>query len=479
MRVPDILYMRYLFNYLFIFALTGCFTLQGHPKFLKDNTIHITDFGATGDGITNCTDAFQRASAYLQHNGGKLIIDKGVYIVGKQKFSGVYGAGGSYISEAIFSFRNAKHPIEIIGDNAVLKAAPDLKYGSFNPVTGKKDSLRAKGNLSDYYATGVTFISSYNSVSIKIKGLELDGNSQSLDIGPAFGPEGIQLPAVGISLFNNEYAEVSDCTIHHCALDAIIVAWTGLKDSDPTYPHIIRNVKVSYNGRQGLSWVGGNSLTVSDCEFSSTGKTLNRSIPVVSKPSAGIDIEIEHSIIKNGMFENCLIYDNAGPGLSTIGHDTYNIHFSKCTFIGTTNSAAYPKSQHFSFDSCIFVGRVERIFGSKDKGKAISFTDCLFTLEENKSPNGKVFGDTWEFFEGENVVFDHCTFNAAGNYLPACNQQEIVFKDCDFYQNNDKDFWASATFRGTTHFIMTGKGVIDKRNGKFEGPVYINNKKIN
>ena len=473
------LHIAICFSFLIILLLDGCGVAKVNYMSPKGSVVHITDFGAKGDGITNCTTAFQSASAWLQQKGGKLIIDKGTYVVGRQKLSGAYGAAASYISEPILFFRNTKHPIEIIGENAILKAAPGLKYGSFNPVTGKNDSLRTTGNFSDYYAAGVIFISSYGAVSMKIRGLELDGNSQSLDIGPAFGPEGIQLPAIGITLFNSQYAEVSDCNIHHCGLDAIIIAWTGLKDADPTFPHIIRNVKATYNGRQGLSWVGGNHLTVTDCEFSSTGKAINNRKAVVSKPSAGIDIEIEQSIIKNGLFENCIIYDNAGPGLSTIGHDTYDINFRKCTFIGTTNSAAYPKSQNLSFDSCTFVGRVERIFGSKDKQKAISFKDCLFTLEQSMSPGGKVFGDTWEFYEGQNVVFDRCTFNAAGNYLPACNQKEIVFKDCDFYQNSDKDFWASAIFRGTTRFIMKGKGNIDERDAKFEGPVFINGKRIN
>lgn len=151
-------------------------------------------------------------------------------------------------------------------------------------------------------------------------------------------------------MYNNKQVDIADCYIHHCALDAILIGWTGLKETDLIYPHTIKNVKATYNGRQGLSWVGGNNLTVIKSEFSSTGKALNNGRLVVSKPSAGIDIEIEESIIKNGNFINCMIYDNSGPGLSSIGHDTYNINFKKCTFIGTTNSAIYPKSQGFKFD---------------------------------------------------------------------------------------------------------------------------------
>lgn len=440
--------------------------------------LHIKDLGAVADGVTNCTEAFQKAADYLQIHGGTLIIDPGVYIVGKQKLSGSYLAESSFIAEPVLEFKQAINPITISGFKAVLKAADGLKYGSFNPVSGLKDSIRKEGNRSDYYASAYTLINAVGCTSISIKGLTLDGNSGKLDIGPAFGEEGIQLAATGIGLYSNKKVDIADCYIHHCALDAIIVSWTGLKDTDPIYDHTIKNVKAEYNGRQGISWVGGNNLTVINSEFFSTGKAFNKGLPVVSKPSAGIDIEIEESIIKNGNFISCKIYDNAGPGLSSIGYDTYNIHFKKCTFIGTTNSAAYAKSQGFSFDSCTFVGKVERIFGSSDKSKAINFKDCLFTMDKKRSPNGKVFGESWEFYEGQNVIFDHCEFDADTKRLPIFNTTEIVFLNCKFSQNSDQDFNAAAIFKGSTNFVMKGKGKIDASKATVEGELIYNDKKI-
>ena len=444
----------------------------------QNDKVHIKDFGAVGDGKINNTIAFQKASAYLQTNGGILIIDPGTYIVGKQKLSGNYLAGGSFMPEPILIFSDAKKPIIILGYNAILKAADGLKFGSFNPVTGEKDSIRKKGNQSDYYAVPYIFIYAVQCASISVKGITLDGNSGKLDIGPAFGPEGIQLPAIGIGLYSNKNVNLADCYIHHFALDGIIISWTGLKDNDPIYPHTISNVKAEYNGRQGLSWVGGNNLTVINSEFSSTGKGLNNGIPVVSKPSAGIDIEIENSIIRNGNFINCLVYNNTGPGIMSIGYTTSNINFSKCTFIGTTNSAAYPKSEEFSFDSCTFVGIVQRIFGTPDKSKATTFIDCHFTLDSTKSPDGKVFGDTWEFYEGQNVLFKNCEFDADGKKLPTFNTPEITFLDCTFSQNSDANFNAAAFFEGTTRFIMKGKGKIDASNAHVTGKLIYNNKSV-
>ena len=440
--------------------------------------VHIKSFGAIGNGRFNCTPAFQKASAYLQQHGGTLIIDPGIYIVGRQKFANNYFAGWSFFNEPVLDIRNARYPVYILGYNASLKAADGLKYGSYNPLTAHKDSIRKKGNTSDYFASAYTFINAIGCVSFSVKGITLDGNSGKLDIGPSFGAEGIQLSASGIVMFNNKKVDIADCYIHHCALDAIIIGWPGLKNTDPVYPHTIKNVRAEFNGRQGLSWVGGNKLMVINSTFSSTGKALNRGVPIVSKPSAGIDIEIENSIIKNGSFINCTVYDNAGPGLSTIGHDTYNINFKKVTFIGTTNSAAYPKSQGLTFDSCTFAGKVERIFGSAEKSKAISFKNCLFTMDKKLSPGGKIFAKACEFYEGQNVIFDQCTFNSDTVRLPVFNNQEIVFFNCKFFQHSDIDFNASAFFKGNTQFMMKGKGKVITSEAFFEGKVLYNNKNV-
>jgi hypothetical protein len=456
-------------------------TYTNQNAFTKDSSqsiIHIKDFGAIANGIINSTKAFQKAAAYLQKNGGTLIIDPGIYIVGGQKLSGSYQAGSAYFAEPILEFKDALKPITILGYKATLKAANGLKYGFFNPITGGQDSLRKEGNLSSYYATAYIFVNAVGCKSVSVKGLTLNGNSGKLDISSSHADIGIQLMATGIRMYNNQLVDIEDCYIHNCGLDAIIIAWEGLKNTDPIYPHTIQNVIAKYNGRQGLSWVGGNNLTVINSEFSSTGKALNNNIRVVSKPSAGIDIEIENSIIRNGNFINCLISDNTGPGIFCIDHDTYNINFKKCTFIGTTNYAAYPKSQCFSFDSCTFIGKVGRIFGSADKSQAAFFKDCLFTMDKKMSRNREVFGDHCEFYEAQNVIFEHCKFNADSRALPVFSNNEIVFLNCSFIQHGDSSFNASATFRGDTHFTMKGKGKINNDEATFEGSVFYNNKKI-
>ncbi|MDQ6901433.1 MAG: hypothetical protein M3139_00310 [Bacteroidota bacterium] len=450
----------------------------GYRNLQNDSTkkvIHIKYFGGVGNGKTNATSAFQKAAEYLQQNGGTLIIDPGTYIVGKQYLSKSFDAGFSYNPEPILNFINAKNPIVISGYKAILKAADGLNYGSFNPLTGLVDSVRTTGKRLSYNASAYIFIVASGCTSISIRGLTLDGNSGMLNISPPFDKYGNQLSATGITLYKNKKAEIIDCYIHHCALDAIIITWPGLKNTDPIYPHTIKHVIARFNGRQGLSWVGGNSLTVINSEFSSTGKSTNKGLPVVGLPSAGIDIENEDAIIKNGNFINCIIYNNAGYGVSSIGNDTYNINFKKVTFIGTTKDPAFPKSQNFSFDSCIFVGQVVGIHGSSEKTKANYFKNCLFTMDKKKSPNGQVFGKNSAFYDAENVIFNNCIFNSGTGRLPVFNHKEIEFIDCKFIQNSNEDFRAIATFKGTTEFLMKGKGKINASEGSFEGKIIYNN----
>lgn len=458
----------------FCFLLISCGYTQ---KFGSAGKVDIQSFGAKGDGITNDTRAFQRASDYLQRYGGTLIIDSGTYILGKQTLSGRYGAGVSWKAEPIMDFINTVKPITIIGNRATLKAADGLRYGSFDPVTGKEDNKRTVGHPSNYYTSTYIFINAEGCTSIEIKGLTIDGNLGNMIISEDIY-KGIQLPALGIRLVNNKKVKIEDCYIHHCGLDGLYIAWNGLTDKDPPYPHKVINVICRYNGRQGLSWAGGNSLTVINSEFSHTGRALHDGKPLVSLPAAGIDIEVQNSIIRNGTFINCLVSDNAGYGLSSIGHPTDNINFKNVTFIGTTNYAAFPKSRDFSFDSCIFIGAMVGLYGSKNTSEATYFKDCLFSMDSSLSPTGHVFGTNAAFYNAQNVIFDNCTFVAGNKRLPKFNHKEILFIDCTFIQNSDKQFRAIATFKGTTRFLIKGGGKINAAEATFKGPVIYNGDRV-
>jgi hypothetical protein len=78
---------------------------------------------------------------------------------------------------------------------------------------------------------------------------------------------------------------------------ALICAYPLMKATEAPAPHVLINITSEYNARQGLSWVGGKGLTVTNSKFNHTGRAT-----FMSAPGAGVDIEAEESVCRDGMF---------------------------------------------------------------------------------------------------------------------------------------------------------------------------------
>ena len=108
--------------------------------FAQNNiTKTIQSFGAKGDGKTNDTEAFTKAAAFFNDRGGNgtLHISKGIYIVGKQMPGNGDVYKNAYTGVDILAFKNV-HNLLIQGEKeTILKYTDKLKFGSFDPVTGK------------------------------------------------------------------------------------------------------------------------------------------------------------------------------------------------------------------------------------------------------------------------------------------------------------------------------------------------------
>ena len=103
------------------FILSGIFFLlffaaQSQTYIVKD----IKSFGAKGDGKTNDQAAFKMASEFFNNRGGngKLIIPKGIYIVGNQVFTGGQLNKPAYQGEDVLHFTNIKN-FSIEGEGAI------------------------------------------------------------------------------------------------------------------------------------------------------------------------------------------------------------------------------------------------------------------------------------------------------------------------------------------------------------------------
>jgi len=257
---------------------------------------NVREFGAIGDGKTNDTEAFQQAAKKIQDaGGGTILIPPGIYLVGRQQPAERRGMGYLYRGEDIVALRDCTLPVRIIGPKATMKLVPGLKYGSFDPRDGTPHEPQHMPFLErDYLATIGSMISIERCADVQIAGLELDGNSTSLQLGGQWGDTGWQVPAIGIYASSNGRLGIHDVSLHHHALDGIQIGHPGLTLADVERPHTLYGVSSEHNGLQGLSWVGGNSLTVIRSRFNHNGKGR-----ISSSPGAGIDVEAENSICRN------------------------------------------------------------------------------------------------------------------------------------------------------------------------------------
>jgi hypothetical protein len=408
-------------------------------------TKSIKDFGAKGNGKTNDTKAFQKASDFFNsRNGhGVLLIPNGVYIVGEQYLDISGATSRPFAGVPVLRFANCTN-MEVRGAVASkLRYKDSLHYGSFNPAT--KRSFDPGGAFSDftYVADLSNCISFSNCNNCKVVDIECDGNSSGFILGGKWGDVGRQIAHYGIMIVNSKNIEVNKVAVHHFGLDGMCV--TGSCD----VPNNIRvlNSTFDYNGRQGLSWVGGNTLIVRNCKFRFTGQGK-----FGSSPGAGLDIEAEsgHCCI-NGDFVDCLFSQNGGPAVAALSGPSSDMSFTRCVFEGTKSFALHADKPGYKYKSCKFRGGLAFIHITTDSIAAPSFTDCTF--DDEMVGGRRPYGEYLVVMDGGKLAyFTRCTFNTrqkkaiwfggAGRVA----DDKAVFTSCTFNVRNQNlakgDFFA-------------------------------------
>ena len=388
------------------------------------------DCGAAGDGVSNDTVAFQKAAALIQKaGGGTLVIPKATYIVGRQTHEA--GKYPFYKHQPIFEVRKVARLV-VEGNGAVVRIAPGLRYGSFHKQTGEAYHP-PKMPFYDYDCrTAVGSVLAVDgSSNIVIRNLELDGNLSRLVVGGAWGDTGRQLEAYGLRLYNNTNVQIDRVYSHHHALDGVVIGWSGLKESDPATPHTLTDCTFEYNGRQGLSWVGGRGITARRCKFNHTTRGMNNGTPLGSAPGAGLDIEAEESVCRDGRFEDCEFANNGGCGVVADSGDGGYTTFARCTFWGTTSWSAWSNKPGLVYEDCNFYGSVVHAVGSPNPALATRWTRCKF--EDKPWTDGKpAYGGFLAELNGklENVVFDACTFSANARKSLWSSGTGVKFSNC-------------------------------------------------
>jgi hypothetical protein len=303
------------------------------------------------------------------------------------------------------------------------------------------------------------------SAPIEISDVELDGNLPQLQIGGPYGDTGHQIPAIGLWLADNSSTEtVRNVHSHHHGQDGVEISGDDKRKARSRFVNVVSE----YNGRQGVSLIGGRGYDFEHCKFRHTGRSA-----VTSAPGAGVDLEAEGGkIIRDITFTGCQFVDNAGCGLLADSGDIEVVTFTRCTFVGTTSWSAWPRKPRIRFDGCTFVGAVVHPFASPNPGLATQFHDCRFTDDPSLSPGRRVFlgpGPIVNMAESDNVFFSRCEFKLLREgQLPW--SWRATYSDSTFSQVSKVPAYPKGRYRGRS----TIRGHVDLYNSIVEGSLIVN-----
>lgn len=413
-----------------------------------------TDFGAKGDGTTNDTIAFQKAAARIQTaKCGELIIPPATYIVGAQtKKTSPTTSGPYYKEQPIFSVRDLTY-LHIYAYGAKLKIADGLHYGAFDKATGAPiDVTGGTDNAAD--VGRIIEVSTSNNVFVE--GGEYDGNNTKLVLGGQWGDKQRQTAATGLWFDKCLKVTVRDIYTHHHGLDGITVLH---RHERPTVkkPHKLYRVRSEYNGRQGLSWIGGWGLEVYDSKFNHTGRAINvgggrdNGLPLYAAPGAGLDIEPNAGTVeisREGLFRRTEFINNTGAGLvADVGDGGYST-FDDCTFWGTSSYSMWVRQPGLRFlNSRIYGTGVHVSNGSTDESPAPNaalatyFENTLFEDKPWTDGTVKRSGSLYNVNagEGQGATWKNCTFrnHAVKAIIASDTTTREIFEGCTFMHDNE------------------------------------------
>ncbi|GAA4727995.1 hypothetical protein [Flavisolibacter ginsenosidimutans] len=411
------------------------------------------------------TKAMQRISDLINGLSGgiTLHIEKGNYTVGTESFAGTKGKGYSYIGQRLLNLHGCTKPVVVDGHGATIRLKDGMHFGSFDPAAGlRHDALPGGFTIADYRAYPCTFFWFENNKSIEIKNLLLDGNAENLIVGGYWGDVEIQLEADGIAAFYNGSITVSNVNARHFGRDGLMVG-NSVTDTTKVIKQInIDNFVGDGCSRNAFSWTGGNHLRCTNSSFINGGQVVNRGTgkKLITAPNAGVDIEAELGLIKNGLFESIYV-GNTARGVGIVNDNavaTSDVTIRNAKIVAVNGPAIYGLSRRMLWENCTIIGssvalKTAGSTGPDDPNNA-TFKNCLFTMDTALSPSGKVYGTyVLDLGAGGQATFRQCTFNSAhrgtvyGGY-------DFSFYDCTFLRDS-----------------AAGSGVypLDYMNGRFYG----------
>lgn len=399
-----------------------------------DDTSGLTRFAVDDfcDGTVRGNTAGMKrlAEAVTRAGGGVISFTRKEYVVGAQEFAP--NDFGVWQFTRLLDISGCRDAVVIEGNGARIKFADGLRFGTFDPKTGKPTL-----NKQPFYDQKQQSFPAYsmigfadNSGPVVLKNIELDGNAEGFIYGGPFGDTGWQLPADGLMLSNNSGGiRIENVRAHHFPRDGVQIADKATANS-PGSRALFINVAMENNGRQGLSMVGGRGYTFVDCKFNGTGV----GVPRRSAPTAGIDMEQETGIIRDIRFVDSEFAGNYGAATLCVG-DVADVAYKGCHLSGPGWAFWVGAAVRVVFETCTFTGSGTNGGGNKDPALATRFVDCLFTDNPQLMPKGVTsFASPYVPDLGggsENILFDRCRWEmtTAKAGLPY-SYSNAIYRDC-------------------------------------------------
>lgn len=373
-----------------------------------------SDFGATGDGVTDDTNAFLSFNEYIENiNGGfKLLIPEGVYRVGKQLH--VNGEYPYYQNVGSIIKIDGKENF-IIEMRGTLKTNDGLYYGSFDKDTGEIYNAQSGGFTDWNYAAILgNIIDISHSKNFTLISPRTDGNMDNINVGGYWGDEDIQLRHNGLNINMCEDFTVINPETNNMCLDGLYIRGEEMNGT-------IINPRAKKNGRQGFSITASESgLNVYGGVFEETGKGK-----VSSAPKAGLDIEDNGEDNKGISFYGTIFRNNSGfdiLAVKTNESETGDIKFNNVkAYSENGSSSIWIDVPGVEFHDSILGGiRVSnentKYFNTIIKKNVIDHTSSHLLMENVSTEN--------EFY--------NCEIYIVRDSVNIYTDKEVLFKDTKF-----------------------------------------------
>jgi hypothetical protein len=380
----------FLFIYLSLFS---AFAAHAQVK-----TVYLSDFGAIANDKRPDQQAFNKAAQYInEHKGNtRLIISRGKYLVGsKPRYSRDEDIPTSSASlNDVMKLHNCNN-VTIEGEsNVLIKFENGLPFGTLPNRPGRADSAVHIGSLFRLI----------NCTNISFLNFSADGNNENFRLLKIWGVgnNAYEREHEGMFILNCQQVTANNVAFNGFGRDGAMI----LQDEDkiPVKNIFFANCSFNNNGRNGLSWCGGENIRIYNCRFNNNGKGK-----IVTNPSSGLDIEPErYAPCKKGSIIKCEFSNNAGYSVVSGYADASDVSFDSCTITGNSNYALFCGSPGFTFKNTAIAGSCLLTYDAANEKDGMNFTNCSFTdslLKKNIFSPNYLVGIT-----GRYARFESCSF---------------------------------------------------------------------